>query len=576
MSDAEDSGFIRRVLRLMSTPVTELAGLSTAETPPPKAAVPGEPASSQDFDRAELQVMLERKRRNDFVRKQELDLLRQIRRAGLNAAKLKALRDGKPVTTVIPGAENEPVTPERLVEQIDQLEQELAPDAPGTTRSPGSRLGQLLTRPQALADMPTTRTRMPSALAAAGLVDARSPEGQIRLTASATALASAHVHLSATPDLQLDSIQSSIATWPEECVDAFLVDAAIAFASGDLPGCEQWLRKWLSPGGERALHAPTWRVLLDLYRAVGHRQRFDAATADYCRLLGESQPQWVSIPVVAKEPLASQSAMAGIEGIEDAMLPDVVLWACPATLEAHHIERLGAWAHRLQLARKCLVMDWSALQNLSSAAAQALLTLLQSWQLTGPHLRWKGHRSLLELLDFATSDDFSPEPLRDFELHLACLRLLGRKDEYLRLGRQLVERIAPQRQIVWELPGRVVEEISDDAEDLDDDIFRFTLLPGNASTPKEDHLYLRGQVTAELPPEFRDYARPVREISTLDIDCAGLIRLDFMAAGELMNWLLAQIQLGRRVRLVQIHRLVALFLFTMGLELHVPIEVRTL
>ena len=575
MSEAEDSGFIRKVLRFMASPVTELAGLSSAA---PAAArttsgTVSDASSPPELDRAELQIMLERKRRNDFVRKQELDLLRQIRRAGLNAAKLQALREGKPITTVNPAAEGtDPAAQTKLVEQIDQLEQELVPEGPGTTRSPGSRLGQLLTRPQALGDQPTTRAKMPSALAAAGLVDARSMDVHSVLTGAVAEPS----RLPGEPDLPLDSIQSSISTWPEECLDGFLVDAAIAFAGGDFPACEQWLRKWLSPGGERALHPPTWRVLLDLYRAVGHRQRFDAAAADYGRLLGEAQPHWVSIPFVAKDPLATQSPIAGIEGIEDAMLPDVVLWACPATLEAHHIERLGAWAHRLQLARKCLVMDWSALQNLSSSAAQALLTLLQSWLLTSLHLRWKGHRSLIELLDFATSDDFSPAPERDFELHLACLRLLGRKDDYLLLSRQMVAKIDPNRQIVWELPARAVEEISDEFEELDDDIFRFTLLPGNAAAPKEDRLHLRGQVTAELPTAFREYARPVKEVSALDIDCAGLIRLDFMAAGELMNWALAQIQLGRRVRLVQVHRLVALFLFTMGLELHVPIEVRNL
>ena len=44
-----------------------------------------------DSDRAELKAMIERKRRNDFVRKRELDMLRRIRREGLTPEQAAAL-----------------------------------------------------------------------------------------------------------------------------------------------------------------------------------------------------------------------------------------------------------------------------------------------------------------------------------------------------------------------------------------------------------------------------------------------------------------------------------------------------
>ena len=44
-----------------------------------------------EFDKAEMKAMIERKRRNDYVRKRELDTLRRIRREGLSGDQAQAL-----------------------------------------------------------------------------------------------------------------------------------------------------------------------------------------------------------------------------------------------------------------------------------------------------------------------------------------------------------------------------------------------------------------------------------------------------------------------------------------------------
>ena len=72
---SKDSGsFLRKVARFVANPTTDWSNL---DAPPTDAA-------ESDYAKTEIKAMIERKRRNDFVRKRELDMLRKIRRVGLS------------------------------------------------------------------------------------------------------------------------------------------------------------------------------------------------------------------------------------------------------------------------------------------------------------------------------------------------------------------------------------------------------------------------------------------------------------------------------------------------------------
>src|SRR6218665_3130462 len=81
MSEPKDGdSFLRKVARFVSNPTTDWAEINSRQDDP-----------EGDLAKAELRAMVERKRRNDFVRKRELDMLRRIRREGLNPEQLAAL-----------------------------------------------------------------------------------------------------------------------------------------------------------------------------------------------------------------------------------------------------------------------------------------------------------------------------------------------------------------------------------------------------------------------------------------------------------------------------------------------------
>src|SRR4051812_50145066 len=82
MSDKDDGGgLFRRMARKVAAPARELVGMAPRDTE----------ARPTEFDKAEMKAMIERKRRNDYVRKRELDTLRRIRREGLSGEQAQAL-----------------------------------------------------------------------------------------------------------------------------------------------------------------------------------------------------------------------------------------------------------------------------------------------------------------------------------------------------------------------------------------------------------------------------------------------------------------------------------------------------
>jgi hypothetical protein len=62
----------------------------------------------------------------------------------------------------------------------------------------------------------------------------------------------------------------------------------------------------------------------------------------------------------------------------------------------------------------------------------------------------------------------------------------------------------------------------------------------------------------------------------VQIACPKLIRLDFIAAGDVLNWVLQQRTENRSVTFTDAHRLVAMFFGAMGINEHARIKVKAL
>ena len=87
---------------------------------------------------------------------------------------------------------------------------------------------------------------------------------------------------------------------------------------------------------------------------------------------------------------------------------------------------------------------------------------------------------------------------------------------------------------------------------------------------------LSGQLMGDIGDILRKLTAELGGAPRVVVSCTRLIRVDFIAAGDLLNWVLSQRSANRRVAFVDAHRLLALFFGAMGIDEHASIKVKTL
>lgn len=527
----ENAGFLSRVYRFVNSPRTEWGDFDPAQDG-------GTPAS-----RSDLQLMIEHKRRNDFVRKQEFELLRRVRREGITAAQIRAhAEEGEYAKTVLHGRVDTASPGAMVRTKIDDAERTmvLAPrttasvrDASATASSPGPA-----------PSMQAAPFTMPVPVG-----QERAPGRTQRLGEEPTAPHS---------DLDLGDVTSS------QHADPVLEEAAFAFANADFIGCEGSLRQWLAPGADRSHHAPTWLTLLDLYRATGQQQRFEATAADYRREFGLEPGPWESIPRLAA---GATSAVVGQGSL--ARPKDPLHWVCPAFLDGRAIEQLAQWCRSRSRRRH---LDWSALQMMDGQAAKALEALMAQWAEASLTWHWSRIERLFDLLEIAAPpDDIGADPTF-WRLRLITLRLLGRREDHDLAAREMSALYGIQP-APWQPPRQAVQEGPLPGEAGRSE-FMVSTRPDQLGQVQSAQLDLAGQLTGDIAGSLARCDVELGQAQTIFVDCSRLVRVDFIAAGELVNWVAERRARQHMVRFCHPHRLVALFLCAMGLDEHATVEVR--
>ena len=89
-------------------------------------------------------------------------------------------------------------------------------------------------------------------------------------------------------------------------------------------------------------------------------------------------------------------------------------------------------------------------------------------------------------------------------------------------------------------------------------------------------LELSGQLVGDISYTLSKMDSQLGTTKILNVSCVKLIRVDFIGAGDLLNWVLARRNEGRTVNFVDCHRMVALFFGAMGINEHATVKVRTL
>ena len=86
---------------------------------------------------------------------------------------------------------------------------------------------------------------------------------------------------------------------------------------------------------------------------------------------------------------------------------------------------------------------------------------------------------------------------------------------------------------------------------------------------------LSGQLVGDISATLKKMEAELGPATIVNVTCARLIRVDFIAAGDLLNWVLARRSENRAVSFLEPHRLIALFFGAMGINEHARVKIRT-
>ncbi|CAN7648016.1 STAS domain-containing protein [Variovorax sp. LjRoot130] len=525
----EDSGrLLSKVAKFVRNPLKDWSELDAEE-------------SSQlenGYSREMLKEMIERRQRNDFVRRREFDMLRKLRqREAAGGRDAAATPSSFNVSSTSGKTEGRALT----LKKIDEIEEQMSQQW-WKNRGPGGAAG-----PDGAASRNSDMAAQHARAYADTVPGVPPPPG-------------------ATGQQGARSVY-----------DGSIEEAAIRFAHGDDAGAEAILLQTLAPDSPSADHDDTWLALLDLYRATGDAEKFAAAGVRYAQHMKRAAPEWISLRALARNVQAS--AAADSESAPRAAPVGGADWASPARLTR---ESLLGLTRALAAAGASWKLDWNALDAIEADAAGPLRALFNHWADSAVQLRFAGSDRLLIVLTEATPVNNRQVDAVWWQLHMAALRVMHRADEFelLALNYCITYEVSPPP---WEDPkgdfgeleaqpqGPAPEAASGFAISAIDDE------PGDDLAPAGPigHSTLAGELVGESLSTWERLDAELVGAPNLSVSCAALVRIDFVAAGTLLNWVTARDAREQRVAFVDAHRLIAAFFGVIGIADHAEVAVRT-
>ena len=362
--------------------------------------------------------------------------------------------------------------------------------------------------------------------------------------------------------------------------DAELEEASIRFANGDDVGAEAGLLEMLAPHGTRAGHPETWMTLFDLYRATDQPGKFENAAIQFVQRFDRSAPQWFSMPDMVKQ-LATSDRKAPRQG-------PAADWICSSVIG---IQTVAALRVAIAKAPMPWVIDWSNLKTIEAAAVDPLCKVFSGWSAQPVQLRFSGDAQLQKVLHNATPSGQRDTSQDWWQLRMEALRVTHRPDEF--------ELAALDFCVTYEVSPPAWESARCEYKPLDSegaaiaghtiigDVFRDSMTsslsvtegdtlmdPLNSQMGNLLSIELSGQIQGDAISVLDKLEAKLMGADIMLISCAKLIRVDFSAAGTLLNWVSARQAENRTVHFSDVNRLVAAFFNVIGITEHARVATR--
>lgn len=564
-------GLLSKVVRFVKNPTVNWTELDSLQ----------DDRESQ-YSKQMLKEMIERKRRNDFVRRREFDQLRKLRQREVLQGQRVEDAAGRPsfFQSSMASPDDRAVTLKKIDEIEAQMSQQWwkskqgadAPTQPaGVPDAAASAEGSGSAHSRAYA--PTAPGSLPAALEPKASVKPLFDDDSMAIgrfgSTDAQMTAGIDAGEASFSPAAPTAAAPAPASEPEEFVhEPDLEEAAIRFANGDHAGAEAGLMDVLAQHqqDDPDEQLEIWMTLFDLYRATGQHDRFDTLAIDFAAQYSRSAPLWFSLPEqlgLASAPAAT--AAPGMPARRD------FSWNAPASLGVSSVAALQA-----SLARSASpwTLSWARLAAIEEAAVPLLADQFTHWAEREGQMVFSGVEKLNALLDAKTqSGDRATSP-EWWRLRMAALRLMGKPDEFelVALDYCVTYEVSPPSWVSPRCGYSDNEGVSSGSAPLaaDSDFMSSDL--GDASLPAPldagPVAQLSGHIDGDAAPLLEPFQAFLRPGVPFAIACDKLIRVDFAAAGSVLNWAAEQQAEGHVVQFHNLHRLVAIFFNVIGINEH--------
>ncbi len=559
-------GLLSKMVRFVRNPTTNWTELDSLQ----------DDRESQ-YSKQMLKEMIERKRRNDFVRRREFDQLRKLRQREV----LQGQRTEDPTARPSFFQSSMASPDERAVtlKKIDEIEAQMSQQWwKSKSNGEGHVSGDAPTQPSdfrgqdeaaARAFAPTAPASLAAPLGAPPAVtplfaDDSMAIGQFGGSDASMRGVQREEQASFDP---IPTLTPETASEPEEFVhEPDLEEAAIRFANGDHAGAESGLLDVLAQHqqDDPAQQLEIWMTLFDLYRATGQHDRFDTLAIDFAAGFSRSAPLWFSMP----EQLGLVQEQAPKEGAGRRDFS----WNAPARLSVSSVAALQASVER---SASPWTLAWTRITGIDDAAVPLLADQFTKWADRTGQFVFSGVDRLNTLMEGMTQSGDRASGPEWWRLRMAALRLMARPDEF--------ELVALDYCVTYEVspPSWVAPKIGYSDDD--------TSASSQAAAPAERDMLasdfgfdasvpatldttplavLSGYIDGDATPMLEPFLALMRPGVPLMVSCDQLIRIDFAAAGSVLNWAAEQQGRGHEVHFHNLQRLVAIFFNVIGINEH--------
>ena len=586
------SGLLSKMAKFVRNPTKDWSDLDKPE-----------PEPESGYGKLALKEIIERKRQNDFVRRREFDHLRKLRRNGPLISPDLADRPSFFQSSFASNQDERATT----LRKIDEIEAQMSKqwwkgrqdDAsaqggklPDGAAQVGAARVEAAAAPRARTSTFTPTEASELSPDSALLTGAEYEPTQMGLAQSAepapAGMPKPMMEFTRADSRGFDTGISNFSTSKlfsvelgDGLADPEMEEAAIRFANGDDAGAEAALLTALQADNVLPESADRWAAaLFDLYRATGQQANFDTVAIDYAMRFGRSAPAWFSTPdLLGRKAVDSQLVqLAGL-------LPSgTTVWECPAALDG---EALLALLVCLSTSPQALHLNWSRLEAITPDAAPGLAELFARW-CAQPVKLYFGAAEVLEktLRSFTPSGDKQVEMFW-WRLRLDALRILRLQDEF--------EMAALDYCVIYEVsPPPWTEARCDYVHERASSLMPLEVTRQVSAQAALEHTHMDRPVTAsmtldlmpaavvELTGEVLGDAADALDLlqaglkgaDRLVISCSRLIRVDFSAAGSILNWVAVRESQGCHVQFRDVPRLVAAFFNVIGINEHARVVLR--